>query len=285
MPFNEEFDQTKPKNFLEAVGKDLLQKTQLGRLATAAGNLADKLGITRLGGGITKGGKKPLPNFNVLYTGQKDFRARLQVPPEYMWTPSIPFSAGEYPQAWTKGIIFPFTPTISQDYNANYSTVHPTHSNYAVHFFKNSTPGPIQVTGKFAVQTKQDALVWLQTVHTLRALTKMKFGTDTDKGAPPPVCRFFAYGEMQYNNVPVVVQNLRIDLPDSVDYYAAEVSADRLDVSNPTSGTMVPTMSTITLSLLPMYSRQELLEMAHVDDYLASSKSEKNQSSRTKGFL
>jgi hypothetical protein len=285
MSLNDQFDSTKPKSFLEAVGKDLLQKTQLGRLATSVGSLAEKLGIVRLGN-LNKGGKQPLPNFDVLYEKEKDYRTRLVVPPEYLWTPSIPWSGGAgsaYP--FKKGITFPFTPVITQEWSATYSTVNPTHSNYPLHFYKNSSISPISVSGKFAVQNKMDALTWLQTVHSLRALTKMHFGADKNKGAPPPVCRFFAYGEMQYNNVPVVVQSVRVDLPDSVDYYAAEINQDRLDKDNPSSGTMVPILSTITINLLPMYSRAELLTLPHVDDYLAGLNSTKAQSSKTKGFL
>lgn len=290
MALNDQFDSTKPKNFLEAVGKDLLAKTQLGRLASSLGTLGEKLGVIRLGS-LSKGGKKPLPNFDVLYTAEKDFRTRLVVPTKYLWSSSIPFNTadtttvgagGIYP--FKNGIIFPFTPVITQEWTANYSTINPTHSNYPLHFYKNSSVGPISVSGKFAVQNKMDALTWLQTVHSLRALTKMRFGGDEKKGAPPPVCRFFAYGEMQYNNVPVVVQSVRVDLPDGVDYYAANVNQDRLDKDNASSGSMVPILSTITINLLPMYSRAELLKLKHVDDYLGNSDTSPT-SSKTKGFL
>jgi len=284
---NDQFDSTKPKNFLEAVGKDLLAKTQLGRLATSLGTLGEKLGIVRLGNKVDKGGKEPLPDFDVLYKEEKDFRTRLVVPQKYLHSSSIPFGQGGDPLVpagalypFRNGIIFPFTPVITQEWSANYSTVNPTHSNYPLHFYKNSSVGPISVSGKFAVQNKMDAITWLQTVHSLRALTKMKFGGDSNAGAPPPVCRFFAYGEMQYNNVPVVVQSVRVDLPDGVDYYAASVNQDRLDSKNASSGSMVPILSTITINLLPMYSRAELLELNHVDEYIGYS-----VSSKTKGFL
>ena len=280
---NDEFDKTKPKNFLEAVGKDLLQKTQLGRLAKAVGTLSDKIGLTRLGK-LEKGGKQPLPSFDVLYQEEKDFRTRLVVPVNYMFSQDFQWPAGS-PYPFKKGITFPFTPVITQEWSANYSTLNPTHSNYSLHFYKHSSVGPISVSGKFAVQNKLDAVTWLQTVHSLRALTKMQFGKDLNKGLPPPVCRFFAYGELQYNNVPVVVQSVRVDLPDSVDYYAADINRDRLDKDKPISGTMVPTLSTITINLLPMYSRAELLNLAHVDDYMAGLDSTKSKSSKTQGFL
>jgi hypothetical protein len=167
------------------------------------------------------------------------------------------------------GIIFPFTPSISQDFTANYAAVNPTHSNYTQYFYKHSQAGPISVSGKFSVQNEEEAYLWLATMHILRALTKMHFGTDVNAGAPPPVCRFFAYGEQQYYNVPVVIQSFKIELPDNVDYYATKLNdgTGQEDRDAPT-GNMVPTVSQVTLTLLPMYSRQEQLGIKQVDDYL-----------------
>jgi hypothetical protein len=107
----------------------------------------------------------------------------------------------------------------------------------------------------------------------------MKFGGDTNAGSPPPVCRFDAYGEQQYKNVPVVISSFRVDLPDSVDYYATKMD-DRFGSGNKPTGTMVPTVSQITVTLLPMYSRKELLGLKQVDDYIGGS-----PNLRRKGFL
>lgn len=241
----------------KAVAKDFSQQSGIGSLINTLSEL-------RLGRKAVAA--KAPPNFDVRFEGAKDFRVKLKVPAKYL-TPSGYLTL--WPIVNNGGIVFPFTPTISQDFTANYSNLNPTHSNYTQYFYKNSQAGPISVAGKFAVQNDEDAYLWLSTTHILRALTKMKFGTDENAGAPPPVCRFFAYGAQQYYNVPVVVQSFKMELPEGVDYYATKINDEGGAVTGDApTGTMVPTVSTISLSLLPMYSRQELLGIKHVDDYL-----------------
>jgi hypothetical protein len=47
----------------------------------------------------------------------------------------------------------------------------------------------------------------------------MRYGEgDPLRGAPPPVLVFSAYGTYMFENVPVVVQNFSVQLPDEVDY-------------------------------------------------------------------
>jgi hypothetical protein len=240
-----------------AVSKDFLQQSGLGRLAGTISQL-------RLGKKVA--GAKAPPNFDVRFEGAKDFRVKLKVPSQFL-TPSGYLTM--WPIVNNGGIVFPFTPSISQEYTANYSAMNPTHSNYTQYFYKNSAAGAISVSGKFSVQNEEDAYLWLSTCHILRALTKMKFGTDINAGAPPPVCRFFAYGEQQYYNVPVVIQSFKVDLPDNVDYYATRLNDETGQISGDApTGNMVPTISQISLTLLPMYSRQELLGVKQVDDYL-----------------
>jgi hypothetical protein len=240
-----------------AVSKDFLQQSGLGRIAGTISEL-------RLGRRVSA--PKAPPNFDVRFEGAKDFRVKLRVPSKYL-TPSGYLTM--WPIVNNGGIIFPFTPSISQDFTANYAALNPTHSNYTQYFYKNSQAGPISVSGKFAVQNQEDAYLWLSTMHILRALTKMHFGTDVNAGAPPPVCRFDAYGDQQYKNIPVVIQSFKIDLPDNVDYYATSLNDETGQVAGDApTGNMVPTVSQITLTLLPMYSRQEQLGIKQVDDYL-----------------
>lgn len=238
-------------------------------------------------------GKPPAKakTYDVKFEGISDIRARIKIPSEY-WANEITPLGGLPPDAMPTGagggynlsgfVYFPYTPTITQEHTAVYNTVNPTHSNYALHFYKHSSVGPITVAGKFTVQSEHDARVWIATTHILRAVTKMKFGADKDRGAPPPVCRFFAYGPLQYNNVPVVIQSIRVELPDSVDYYSTpsyEANTGSPNVVN-AKGVMIPTVSTITISMLPMYSRKELLELAHVEGFLQGT-----DNAKERGFL
>jgi hypothetical protein len=246
-------------------------------------SVIEKTGLGRLSEGFDRlrGKKKDKPNpppnyYGARFVGDTDFRTFLRVPEKYytgqstggIFSGLIPFS----------GILFPYTPSISQDYTANYSTANPTHSNYSLYFYKHSTPGPITVTGKFTVQNIADAYYWLAVTHLLRALTKMHFGKDVNAGAPPQICEFSSYGNMQYKNVPVVLQSFKVELPDSVDYFVTPETLEGL------GSNAVPVSSSITIVLLPMYSRRELLGQAQVDDYLGAA-GVSGGNIRAKGFL
>jgi hypothetical protein len=132
------------------------------------------------------------------------------------------------------------------------------HSNYTQYFYKNSQVGQISISGKFTVQNEKEGKVWLGIVHLLRSLTKMRWGNDADAGSPPPVCRLEAYGDFMLRNVPVVIANFKFDLPDNVDYMA---------VKGEYKNTLVPTISTLSISLNVMYSRREMQEYS-VDKWI-----------------
>lgn len=150
------------------------------------------------------------------------------------------------------GIIFPFTPTITVENKAEYASQAVMHSNYHQYFYKNSSAGPIKISGKFTVQDQSEGAILLGTIHLLRALTKMRFGDDPSAGAPPPVCRLDAYGTAMLKNIPVVVTGWSHELPDSVDYITV--------ANQPQVGmSMVPVLSTISIDLNVVYSRQEML--------------------------
>jgi len=203
-----------------------------------------------------------------------DLRVKIRVPGDYLTNFTSGSALSEL--ADLGGIIFPYTPTISFEHKADYSSQTPTHSNYAIHFYKNSSVGDISIGGKFTVQNEKDAMVYISTIHLLKALTKMRFGgpfnagggrggnnyADPDSGSPPPVCRLDAYGEFMLQNVPVVITSFRTELPAEVDFYTLNG-----DVNSPFGQTSVPTVSTIAISCKPMYSRAEMQSMS-VTKYL-----------------
>jgi hypothetical protein len=55
------------------------------------------------------------------------------------------------------------------------------------------------------------------------------------------------------NNVPVAVTSFKADFPDNVDYFRTG------DTVKDFGYTSVPVLSTINLTLIPMYSRAEML--------------------------
>jgi hypothetical protein len=197
----------------------------------------------------------------------KDLRAILRVPKSYLTSNTDPSSVLKQ----FGGIIFPYTPTISFDHSASYSPLNTLHSNYTQFFYKNSAISAINLTAKFTVQKEEDGVVLLGIIHLLRALTKMRFGPDKDSGAPPPVCRLEAYGDYMLRNVPVAVASFRHDLPDGVDYIAVGKKSTMF------GNNIVPVLSTISLTLNPMYSRAEMQEVG-VNDWL-------NGKQRGKGYL
>ena len=190
----------------------------------------------------------------------KDLRVKLRVPNEYLKGPAA--GPANIIQK-NGGILFPYTPQISLDNQANYSTQSPLHSNYSQYFYKNSSVGPINVTAKFTVQNEFEGAVLLGVLHLLRALTKMKWGNDVGAGSPPPVCRFDAYGDYMLYNVPVSVASWRHELPDGVDY----IAVGRQGSPTTYGHSMVPVMSTINLTLNVMYSRREMLNHS-VDSWI-----------------
>ena len=57
----------------------------------------------------------------------------------------------------TNGVIFPYTPSISTAYKANYSAYDLTHSNYRGYFYQNSYIDAVTVNATFTAQSTSDA--------------------------------------------------------------------------------------------------------------------------------
>lgn len=235
----------------------LTDATKIGIAAVAVG------GILALVKGTPGRGTDPnaVPD-SVAWSGETDFRVKIKVPDSYI----TEFTSGYNSELQRLGgIIFPYTPSISFDTSANYSNMAPMHSNYTYYSYRNSQVGAISISGRFSVENDVDAVIYLSTVHLLKSLTKMRFGTDSDAGAPPPVCRLFAYGDYMMNNVPVAVSSFKQDFPTDVDYYRLNSSGYR----HPFGQNFVPIMSSLSLTLLPMYSRYEQTGFG-VDSFLTS---------------
>lgn len=195
----------------------------------------------------------------------KDLRVRIKVPPIYLTDKTIGLN-NEMSVSNLHGIIFPYTPSINVEYKAEYTSQTPLHTNFPINFYQKSSIGSISIAGKFSVSNSDDAAMYIATVHLLKALTKMRSGGarsgDFDSGAPPPVCRLFAHGEWMFNNVPVAITNFRVELPDSIDYFT-------MPKNSVYGTTSVPVMSTISITCLPMYSRNEM-QRFNVTDYLSN---------------
>ena len=157
------------------------------------------------------------------------------------------------PLLYTDGVIFPYTPTISTAYRANYTPYDLTHSNYRGYFYQNSAVEEISLTGTFTAQDTTEANYLLAVIHFFRSVTKMFYGaTDPMRGAPPPVCFLSGLGQYQFNYHPVLVSNFSYNLPNDVDYIrAGSVSNNGTNLTDRRDrGIAAPTTTTAVLGRL-----------------------------------
>jgi hypothetical protein len=116
----------------------------------------------------------------------------------------------------------------------------------------------IQISGDFSVETEADAEYWIQATTFLRTATKMFFGRGPNVGNPPVICNLTGYGSRVFNNVPVVVKSFSIDFKEDVNYMRYQGS----DISP----TWVPVLSTIAVTVAPVYNRTRLRKFS-LQDY------------------
>ena len=122
------------------------------------------------------------------------------------------------PLATTNGVVFPYTPTVTTSYQAKYNTYDLVHSNYRGVFYQNSSVSEISVKGVFTAQDTKEAEYVLAVIHFFRSVTKMFYGQDKQRGAPPPLVYLTGLGDYQFNAHPAVVTNFEYSLPNDVDY-------------------------------------------------------------------
>ena len=112
---------------------------------------------------------------------------------------------------------FPYTPTVSNIINANYSQAATTHSNFQQAFFESASNASFSVTAPILIENEAQAKHILKALDFFRGSMKMRFGKkDADRGLPPPVLRFNAHGI--YQNVPVVITDFTYNLDADVSY-------------------------------------------------------------------
>jgi len=173
---------------------------------------------------------------------------------------SLPVDWEEYPIFYdtltvSGGFVFPYTPTIMFSNTASYNTVRPIHSNYTFYGYQNSNTENITITSPFTVTKSLEGEYWISSMHYLRSVTKMAYGETSNAGAPPVIVKLNGYGTHIFKNVPVVITNFNIDLPQDVDYiYVKPLYSD--------DGTYVPTRSNVSVTVTPVYSRAAVEEFS-----------------------
>ena len=151
-----------------------------------------------------------------------DWRVRLRLAPQAQYLYKAPGNVGILqPLQVTDGVIFPYTPQIDTSYNADYNEYNLTHSNYRGYFYKNSYVGDINLRCTFTAQDSFEATYLLAVIHFFRSVTKMFYGQDPQRGAPPPLVFLEGLGEFQFNLHPCIVKQFSYVLPQDVDYIRA----------------------------------------------------------------
>jgi hypothetical protein len=125
------------------------------------------------------------------------------------------------PLRTTGGVIFPYTPQIEMSYKADYESYALTHSNYKGYFYKSSSVDAVNMSATFTAQDSAEADYLLAVIHFFRSVTKMFYGKDPQRGAPPPLVYLTGLGQYQFNGQPCVVTSFNYSLPRDVDYIRA----------------------------------------------------------------
>ena len=123
----------------------------------------------------------------------------------------------------TNGVIFPYTPTISVSYSAQYDQQTLPHSNFKSTNYGSSSVDSVTVGGDFTAQDVNEANYLLAVIHFFRSATKMFYGQDQNpaRGVPPPLLYLSGLGQYQFDNHPMVLQSFNYSLPNDVDYINA----------------------------------------------------------------
>ena len=185
-----------------------------------------------LGGSSTRGITSPIASAQGQGVSQAssqinnnlDWRVRLQLAPGSNYLYNNPSDPGILkPLIATKGVLFPYTPSIQVNYGASYDTSTLTHSNYKIFQYQASYVDQFQITCDFTAQDTFEANYLLAVIHFFRSVTKMFYGQDDDpvNGTPPPLCYLTGMGAFQFDRHPLAITTFNYTLPTDVDYIPA----------------------------------------------------------------
>lgn len=161
-----------------------------------------------------------------------DWRVRLRLAPGATYLYKDADNKLLAPLAASDGVVFPYMPSIGTTYTANYDQTDLVHSNYKGYFYRNSAVDAVSITGKFTAQDTFEANYMLAVIHFFRSVTKMFYGQDWQRGAPPPLVFLSGLGEYQFNNHPCVVNSFNYSLPADVDYIRTKPNNYNVDLSS-----------------------------------------------------
>ena len=143
----------------------------------------------------------------------------------------------------TNGVFFPFTPTIDFSHRAQYSEMAPTHANTSYYSYTHTPAVQISIQGQFSAQNLAEARYTLASMHFFRTVTKMHFGSleaeEGTAGLPPPVLLLSGYGDFMFNDLSIIIQEFKMEMPNDVDY---------IEVDHAGGIAWVPALTTFTVN-------------------------------------
>jgi hypothetical protein len=228
-------------------------QTLAGGISSAAGTLNNILSLRR-GANLPSGAEAFMKQGSAikLEPGAKnDWRVRITCQWNIFNSPLFTMLEN------TGGVVWPYMPNITVSTKADYTALNPVHSNYANYAYKNSMVDAINITGEFSCETETDAAYWIAATTFFKTATKMFFGQGEYAGNPPIICNLTGYGSSIFNRVPVIVTAFSVDLKDDVNYIRCNTFG---------TNTWVPILSTISVTVVPVYNRQRLRQF-NLQDY------------------
>jgi len=238
--------------------------------------------LSRLGAsGLTKGGGRASTRPNtpsVRFVNEtSDWRVKISLAQsaDYFYKDKNPGILA--PLVKTNGVVFPYTPQISLTHNAKYGATNLTHSNYTNYFYEGSEVQAINISSEFTVQNVNEGAYVLACIQFFRAATKMFFGQGKNVGHPPPMVFLNGYGDYYFPNVSCVITNFTHTMPAEVDYIPVAINGQAYTDDNGTKSTIgggyarVPTSSTISITLQPIYSRRNLADNFNLEEFAKGS--------------
>lgn len=224
-----------------------------GQISSAAGMLNNFLSLKR-GANLPSGGELFLQQGTAIQlqpNAKNDWRVRINAQWSIFKSPLFKLLEN------TGGVVWPYTPNITVSTKANYTSVDTTHSNYQFQAYKNSVIDDITISGEFSCETETDAAYWIAATTFFKTATKMFFGEGEFAGNPPIVCNLTGYGSSVFDKVPVIIKAFSVDLKDDVNYVKCNTFG---------TNTWVPALSTISVTVTPVYNRRRLRKFS-LQDY------------------
>lgn len=223
-----------------------------GGLASLATSISSAAGMVNNLLSMARG--KNLPSGAELFSKEGSF-VKLESGSASDWRVKLNANFGLFGSAFerlsnTGGFVWPYLPSITVSSKANYAQIDTVHSNQPFQAYKSSQIDDIQISGEFSVENEMDAEYWIQGTTFLKTATRMFFGTGPNVGNPPIVCNLTGYGARVFAGVPVIVKSFSVDFKDDVAYIKHSL--------NGAPPTWVPAMSTISVTVSPIYNRTRL---------------------------